>query len=93
MTGPYFTQDKTTCNSSDNLTFSTYQNIHALLHLFSTRFDTDTKRCNLTIRDGKLAISIWYKDEWHVFLLDENDYHLLPDTLFHEIIKMLNKND
>lgn len=79
----------TTCNIADNMTITTYQNLDALLRIFSSRFDTPTHKCNFTIQDGKVAISIWYKDKWYRFLLDEEDYYLLPDTLFQSINKRI----
>lgn len=89
MPGP-FAHGHTTCNPADNLTFSTYQNLHALLHLFSVRYDTDTHRCNFTFDpDGALILSIYHNDVWRCFHIEESDFHILPDTLFHEIVKKL----
>ena len=89
MPGP-FAHGNTTVNISDNLTFPTYQNLHALLHLFSIRYNTDDHRCNFTIDpDGSMILSIWYKEQWRCFKIEESDYNLLPDTLFQEIHKVL----
>jgi len=92
MPGP-FAHGHTTCSPADNLTFPTFQNLYALLHLFSVRYNTDEYRCNFTFDpDGALILSIHYNDQWRCFLIEEQDFNLLPDTLFQDINKLLDQH-